>query len=96
MTDLLEGDGGHMECATCGHEWWPEPGEIEVRDANGTLLANGDSISLVQGVPLNGKANALKAGTKIKGIRLIPGDHPIDCKVDGRAIVLKAEFVKKL
>ena len=98
MTDLLHGED-HIECATCGHEWTPaeqEPGEREVRDANGNLLANGDTISLVQGVSLNGKANGIKAGTKIKGIRLISGDHEIDCKVDGRAIILKAQFVKKV
>lgn len=98
MTDLMQGED-HIECATCGHEWAPavqEPGEREVRDANGNLLANGDTISLVQGVSLNGKANAIKAGTKIKGIRLISGDHEIDCKVDGRAIILRAQFVKKV
>ncbi len=96
MTDLLRGDD-HIECATCGHEWTPsaDDGPLEVRDANGTLLADGDSIVLVQGVPLNGKANAFKAGTKIKGIRLVSGDHEIDCKVEGRSILLKAQFVKK-
>jgi protein PhnA len=95
MTDLLAVDDG-FECATCGHEWRPaDDGELEVRDANGTLLANGDTVVLVQGVPLNGKANAFKAGMKVKGIRLVSGDHEIDCKVEGRAILLKARFVKK-
>ena len=96
MTDLLV-SGDHVECATCGHEWTAsvDDADLVVRDANGTVLANGDSIVLVQGVPLNGKANAFKAGTKIKSIRLVRGDHEIDCKVDGRSILLKAQFVKK-
>ena len=94
MTELLH-HADIIECATCGHEWTPDPHSLEVRDANGTLLANGDSVILVQGVPLNGKANGFKAGTKVKGIRLVSGDHEIDCKVDGRAILLKAHFVRK-
>jgi len=96
MTDLLRSDD-HVECATCGHEWTPaeDDGPRDVRDANGVLLADGDSVVLVQGVPLNGKANAFKAGTKIKSIRLVRGDHEIDCKIDGRSILLKAQFVKK-
>ena len=94
MTDVLSGDD-HLECATCGHEWTPTADAIEVVDANGTVLRTGDAVSLVQGVALDGKTNALKAGTKIKNIQIVSGDHELDCKVDGRAILLKAKFVKK-
>lgn len=98
MTDVLSGDD-HLECATCGHEWTPTDvaaDDIEVVDANGTVLSTGDAVSLVQGVALDGKSNAIKAGTKIKNIRIVSGDHELDCKVDGRAILLKAKFVKKV
>lgn len=95
MTDLL--DGGHYhECATCGHEWDKEESdEPVVLDANGTRLNAGDDVTLVKDLKINGKSGRLKAGTKIRNIRLGDGDHPIDGKVDGRAMLIKAEFVKR-
>lgn len=95
MTDLLETEDG-FECSTCGHEWTPEVvGVGEVRDANGNLLADGDAITVIKDIPLNGKAGGVKQGTKAKAIRLVEGDHPISAKIDGRSILIKAEFVKK-
>lgn len=94
MTDLL--DGGHYrECATCGHEWdKDESAELVVLDANGNPLSDGDDVTLVKDLKIDGKSGRLKAGTKIKSIRLVDGDHPIDGKVDGRGMLVKAEFVK--
>lgn len=86
------------ECATCGHEWEkeasPETARI-VKDAHGTPLADGDSIVLIKDLKLRGGCSVLKQGTKAKNIRLVNGDHEIDCKVDGTPMALKARFVKK-
>ena len=92
---LITDDG--FECPTCGHEWFAEPsdGLDDIRDANGNVLATGDDITIVKDLKLDGKTGGVKAGTKIKGIRLVEGDHPIDGKVNGRGILIKAEFVKK-
>lgn len=88
----------HWECATCGHEWPkeapPEAGLV-VKDAHGTLLADGDSIVLIKDLKLRGSSQVLKQGTKAKNIRLVAGDHEIDCKIDGSPMALKACFVKK-
>ncbi len=94
MRDLLDG-GDHHECATCGHEWDKEQGERIVLDANGNALSDGDDVTLVKDLKIDGKSGRLKAGTKIKSIRLVDGDHPVDGKVDGRGMLVRAEFVKK-
>jgi len=94
MSDLLSGDDG-FECITCGHEWTPEPGEVEVRDVNGKLLAEGDDVVIIKDLKLDGKSGGIKVGTKVKRIRLIPGDHPIQGKVDGRTVQIIADKVKK-
>ena len=91
MSDLLESPD-HFECATCGHEW---PRARVVRDANGNELADGDSVTLIKALKLKGSSGSLKAGTKVKSIRIVDGDHELDCKIDGVGIMLKAEFVKK-
>jgi protein PhnA len=96
-------DGGQLVCPECGHEWTPneaspESDSIEVRDAVGNLLADGDSVTVVKDLKVKGASNALKVGTRVKGIRLIDGadGHNIDCKIDGfGAMRLKSEFVKK-
>ena len=92
---LTTADG--FECATCGHEWLGElsDGLDDVRDANGNLLATGDDVIVIKELKLDGKSGGVKSGTKVKGIRLVPGDHPIDGKVNGRGILIKAEFVRK-
>ena len=89
---------GRVECVTCGHEWTLDgesDGIGEVRDAFGNVLQNGDSVTLIKDLKLKGTSSTLKIGTKVKGIRLVAGDHQVDCKVDGRGILLKAEFLKK-
>jgi len=90
----------HWECATCGHEWpKAEASEGEsarvVKDAVGNVLADGDSVVLIKDLKLRGSSQVLKQGTKAKNIRLVEGDHEIDCKIEGSAMALKACFVKK-
>ena len=96
MADLLATDDG-FECATCGHEWDTDAssGLDKIRDANGNLLADGDDVTIIKDLKLDGKTGGVKVGTKVRGIRLVEGDHPIDGKVNGRGILIKAEFVKK-
>ncbi|MGB0112176.1 MAG: zinc ribbon domain-containing protein YjdM [Ilumatobacteraceae bacterium] len=96
MPEPLLADDGY-ECATCGHEWLGEPTDelADIRDANGNLLANGDTVTVIKDLKTDGKSGGVKSGTKIKSIRLVSGDHEIDAKVDGRALLIKAEFVKK-
>lgn len=92
------------ECLTCGHEWTAEkaPSEEaagekrEVKDAHGNLLEDGDIVAMVKDLKLKGSSKVLKIGMKSKPIRLVDGDHEIDCRMDGMAIALKAQFVKKV
>jgi protein PhnA len=97
MNDVLE-HADRWECVTCGHEWDKEAqpeGPRVVKDAFGTVLADGDSVTLIKDLKLKGSSQVIKGGTKAKGIRLVDGDHEISCKIDGAAIGLKACFVKK-
>jgi len=88
------------ECVTCGFEWLKEAeaevadGPRVVKDAHGNILADGDCVVLIKDLKLGG-SSVLKGGSKSKPIRLVDGDHEIDCKVDGIAVGLKACFVKK-
>lgn len=91
---MLEHPERH-ECVTCGHEW-EHPSEPEapaaaraVKDAHGNVLADGDCVILIKGLPLKGSSQVLKGGTKSKPIRLVDGDHEISCKMEGSAIGLK-------
>jgi len=69
---------------------------LKVIDANGNLLADGDSVTVIKDLKVKGSSSMLKIGTKVKGIRLVEGDHNIDCKIDGFGqMKLKSEFVKK-
>ena|SRR5688572_32393604 len=92
---------GTFICPECSHEWNAEEiAEIEtgtvIKDANGAVLQNGDSVVLIKDLPVKGAPKPLKAGTKVKNIRLTDGDHNISCKIDGfGAMALKSEFVKK-
>lgn len=92
---LISEDG--FECGTCGHEWLAEleDGVGEVLDANGNLLSPGDDVVVVKDLKLNGKSGGVKIGTKVKSIRLVPGDHPIEGKIDGRTTLIIADKVKK-
>ena len=97
MTDVLE-HPDRWECMTCGHEWERESatrGQRVVKDAFGTVLADGDSITLIKDLKLKGGSQVLKGGSKAKNIRLGDGDHEISCKIEGVALGLKACFVKK-
>jgi protein PhnA len=89
-------------CPECGHEWKASAeasGDTEllvVKDANGNLLSNGDSVTVIKDLKVKGSSSVVKVGTKVKNIRLVEGDHNIDCKIDGiGAMKLKSEFVKK-
>ncbi len=89
-----------MVCPECGHEWNPEDIELEsnpqIKDANGNILVDGDSVIVLKNLPVKGAPGPVKAGTKVKNIRLTNGDHNISCKIDGfGAMGLKSEFVKK-
>lgn len=95
-------DGSMYVCPECAHEWSKEPGTDSTeqkrvwRDANGNELNDGDSVTVIKDLKIKGSSSVVKVGTKVKNIRLIDGDHDIDCKIDGiGAMQLKSEFVKK-
>jgi protein PhnA len=95
-------DGQNFVCPECAHEWnaqaalAQEPEARVVRDANGNVLADGDTVLVIKDLKVKGASSALKAGTKVKGIRLVEGDHDIDCKIEGfGGMKLKSEFVRK-
>ncbi len=96
-------DGLLLICPECAHEWSlnEESNEDEntkmVKDANGNILTDGDTITVIKDLKVKGSSTVIKIGTKVKNIRLIDGDHDIDCKIDGfGAMQLKSEFVKKV
>jgi protein PhnA len=89
-------------CPECAHEWSQqavEPGAeqgVVVSDAYGNVLQDGDSVTVIKDLKVKGSSSVVKVGTKVKNIRLVEGDHDIDCKIDGiGAMQLKSEFVKK-
>jgi protein PhnA len=95
-------DGENYICPECAHEW-PKIASLEaedigkvVRDANGNILQDGDTITVIKDLKVKGSSSVVKVGTKVKNIRLVDGDHDIDCKIDGfGAMKLKSDFVKK-
>lgn len=93
-------DGELLICPECAHEWSASAdgaSENVVRDANGTPLADGDTVSVIKDLKVKGSSSVVKVGTKVKGIRLVDGDHDIDCKIPGIGQMgLKSEFVKKV
>ena len=94
-------DGDLFICPECAHEWPRIAAEISeeqrvVRDAVGNVLRDGDSVTVIKDLKVKGSSSVVKVGTKVKNIRLVDGDHDIDCKIDGiGAMGLKSEFVKK-
>jgi protein PhnA len=95
-------DGAMYVCPECAHEWAKEvsaePAEVRlvVRDAVGNVLQDGDTVTVIKDLKVKGSSSVVKVGTKVKNIRLVEGDHDIDCKIDGiGAMGLKSEFVKK-
>ncbi len=104
-SSLTYEDGAMLVCPECAHEW-PSAGSMAapagaeaglvVRDANGNVLADGDSVVVIKDLKLKGGGGVLKMGTKVKSIRLVEGDHNIDCRIEGfGAMALKSEFVRK-
>lgn len=98
-------DGSLYVCPECSHEWNLES-EFDlnsnedirvIKDANGNILSDGDSVTVIKDLKVKGSSSVLKIGTRVKNIRLVDGDHDIDCKIDGfGAMKLKSEFVKKI
>jgi len=96
-------DGDQLICPECGHEWTPAADAVSaedaprvVRDAVGNELHDGDTVTVIKDLKVKGSSASVKVGTKVKNIRLVDGDHDIDCKIDGfGAMQLKSEFVRK-
>jgi protein PhnA len=100
--DNVYPDGANHVCADCGFEWplaaAPDADDdtaAVVKDANGNVLADGDSVVLIKDLKVKGSSIVLKVGTKVKSIRIVGGDHDIDCKVDGVSFMLKSAFLRK-
>ena len=97
-------DGALLVCPECAHEWTPgeaaggsAEGEKQVRDSVGNTLQDGDTVTVIKDLKVKGSSLVVKVGTKVKNIRLVDGDHDIDCKIDGiGAMKLKSEFVRKV
>ncbi|WP_438971218.1 zinc ribbon domain-containing protein YjdM [Methylophaga sp.] len=94
-------DQSMLVCPECAHEWQEgenntDEADAKVLDSNGNVLADGDTITVIKDLKVKGSSSVVKVGTKVKNIRLVDGDHDIDCKIDGiGAMKLKSEFVKK-
>ena len=95
-------DGSNYVCPECAHEWSKDAPAASAeqsrvyKDAFGNVLVDGDSVTVIKDLKIKGSSSVVKVGTKVKNIRLIDGDHDIDCKIDGiGAMQLKTEFVKK-
>jgi protein PhnA len=94
-------DRGMCICPECAHEWLPnevdsDDNKFIVYDSNGNILNDGDSVTLIKDLKVKGASTPLKIGTKVKIIRLVEGDHDIDCRIEGfGSMMLKSEFVKK-
>lgn len=102
--DFTYEDGKLLVCPECAHEWSPAapaaPGAIDaaalIRDAVGNVLSDGDSVTVIKDLKVKGSSLVLKVGTKVRNIRLVEGDHDIDCRIDGiGAMQLKSVFVRK-
>jgi protein PhnA len=95
-------DGANYVCADCGFEWplteaaTEEEGERIVKDANGNVLVSGDSVVVIKDLKVKGTSTTLKQGSKIKGIRIVDGDHEVDCKTDVGQMLLKACYLRKV
>jgi protein PhnA len=94
-------DGENFVCADCGFEWpqsdlsASDEGERIVKDANGNVLQSGDTVVLIKDLKVKGSSTTLKQGSKIKGIRIVDGDHEVDCKTDAGPMLLKACYLRK-
>jgi len=109
-SEITYDDGVNLVCAECAHEWPRGSGDAAAtaaagvdpdakvyRDSNGNVLADGDTVVVIKDLKVKGASSALKAGTKVKGIRLVEGDHDIDCRIEGIGQMgLKSMYVKKI
>ena len=96
-------DGNILICPECSYEWSADTAAVasvdsdSIRDANGNVLQDGDTVTVIKDLKVKGSSLVVKVGTKVKNIRLVDGDHDIDCKIDGiGAMKLKSQFVKKV
>ena len=95
-------DGRLFVCPECAHEWWQDAAlesdeSTVIKDGDGNVLQDGDTVTVIKDLKVKGSSLVVKVGTKVKNIRLVEGDHDIDCKIDGvGAMKLKSEFVKKV
>lgn len=96
-------DGMFFVCPECAHEWTHNAEEekddntLIIKDANGNTLLDGDTVTVIKDLKIKGSSSVIKVGTKVKNIRLVEGDHDIDCKIDGIGpMKLKSQFVKKV
>lgn len=94
-------DGALLICPECGHEWsataTTASDSTQIRDSAGNILHDGDTVTVIKDLKVKGSSSVVKIGTKVKNIRLVDGDHDIDCKIDGfGAMSLKSEFVRKV
>lgn len=91
-------DGSMIVCPECAYEWTPvAEEETVIKDSNGNILKDGDTVTVIKDLKVKGSSSVVKRGTKVKNIRLVEGDHDIDCKIDGfGAMSLKSQFVKKV
>lgn len=97
-------DQAFLICPECAHQWSPDAAASDesdqtkqVRDANGNPLADGDYVTVIKDLKIKGASSVLKVGTKVKILRLVDGDHDIDCRIEGIGpMMLKSEFVKKV
>lgn len=102
QSTLTYPDGPLMVCPECANEWSVDAdtsteSDAFIKDSNGNVLQDGDSVTVIKDLKVKGSSSVVKVGTKVKNIRLVVGDHDIDCKIDGiGAMKLKSEFVKKI
>ena len=95
-------DRDQLVCPECAHEWSPDEdsnaaSRTTINDSNGNLLTDGDTVAVIKDLKVKGSSSVVKVGTKVKNIRLVDGDHDIDCKIEGiGAMKLKSIFVKKI
>jgi protein PhnA len=95
-------DGDNYVCADCAHEWpivavEGDDGDVAIiRDSNGNQLMDGDDVVLIKDLKVRGSSQVIKQGTKVRGIRVVGGDHDVEGKINGGAMMLKSEFLKKV
>lgn len=102
QSSLTYTDGTLLICPECAHEWSASEtaaneAAAQIKDSNGNVLNDGDTVSVIKDLKVKGSSTVVKVGTRVKNIRLVDGDHDIDCKIDGiGAMKLKSQFVKKV